>query len=55
LNDLAVDYARIFLGVGIAEGSAAYPYESVYTSKKRIIMQDTLDQVKAMYVAKGIN
>jgi anaerobic sulfite reductase subunit A len=27
LTDLAVDYARVFLGAGIAEGDVAYPYE----------------------------
>lgn len=54
LNDLAADYARIFLGAGVAEGSAAFPYESVYTSKERIIMQDARDQVMAIYAAKGL-
>jgi putative dimethyl sulfoxide reductase chaperone len=55
LTDLAVDYAKVFLGAGIAEGSAAFPYESVYTGKKRIIMQDARDQVKEIYEAKGLN
>jgi anaerobic sulfite reductase subunit A len=55
LTDLAVDYAKIFLGAGMAEGSAAFPYESVYTSKKGIIMQDAWAQVKAIYAAKGLN
>lgn len=55
LNDLAVDYAKVFLGAGIAKDSAAFPYESVYTSKKRIIMQEAQDQVKVIYSAKGLS
>jgi len=55
LTDLAVDYARVFLGAGIVGDDAAYPYESVYTSSKRLIMQDARDQVVAAYRAKGLN
>lgn len=55
LTDLAVDYARIFLGAGIVGNEAAYPYESVYTSPKRLIMQDARDQVLAAYRAKGLD
>lgn len=55
VNDLAVDYARVFLGAGIVDNEAAYPYESVYTSPKRLIMQDARDQVLAAYRAKGLN
>lgn len=54
LDDLAVDYAKVFLGAGIAEGTAAFPYESVYTSKKRIMMQDARDEVVAIYATKGL-
>ncbi|MBU3112629.1 TorD/DmsD family molecular chaperone [Clostridium lacusfryxellense] len=55
LTDLAVDYTKVFLGAGIAEGSAAYPYESVYTSKKRVIMQEAWEQVTLIYAAKGLS
>jgi len=55
LTDLAVDYARVFLGAGIAGDDAAYPYESVYTSPKRLIMQDARDQVLEIYRAKDLN
>lgn len=55
LTDLAVDYARVFLGAGIAGDAVAYPYESIYTSPKRLIMQDARDQVVAAYRAKGLN
>jgi anaerobic sulfite reductase subunit A len=54
LTDLAVDYARVFLGAGIAEGITAYPYESVYTSEERLIMQDARDLALAAYRAKGL-
>lgn len=57
--DLAVDYMRTFIGNGIvAKGlsahSAAYPYESVYTSEKRLMMQEARDQVLAIYRAAGL-
>ncbi|HIW76264.1 MULTISPECIES: TorD/DmsD family molecular chaperone [Gordonibacter] len=57
--DLAVDYTRTFIGNGIvAKGlsahSAAYPYESVYTSEKRLLMQEARDQVLAIYRAAGL-
>lgn len=55
LTDLAVDYAKVFLGAGTNNGAAAYPYESVYTSAERLIMQDARDQVLAEYRAKGLN
>ena len=55
LTDLAVDYAKIFLGAGTSESNAAYPYESVYTSPKRLIMQDARDRVVAAYRAKGLD
>lgn len=54
LTDLAVDYAQIFLAAGIAEGSAAFPYESVYTSEKKIMMQDARDKVMTIYAARGL-
>jgi len=55
LSDLAVDYARVFLGAGIFEGTVADPYESVYTSSKRLIMQDARDEVLAMYREFGLD
>lgn len=54
LDDLAVDYARIFLSAGVAQGKAAFPYESVYTSKKHLMMQDSRNDVVALYGAKGV-
>ena len=54
LDDLAVDYARIFLGAGIVDYDAAYPYESVYTSPKKLIMQEARDEVVAFYQQCGV-
>ena len=55
LTDLAVDYARVFLGAGVFEGVVASPYESVYTSKERLIMQEARDQVLSVYSARGLH
>ena len=49
INELAADYARTFLGAGLSNGSAAFPYESVYTSKDRIVMQDAWADVSEIY------
>ena len=54
ITDLAVDYARVFLGAGVYEGTVANPYESVYTSPERLIMQDARDEVLAAYLSKGL-
>lgn len=55
ITDLAVDYARVFLGAGVYEGIVANPYESVYTSPEHLIMQDARDEVLAAYWAKGLD
>lgn len=54
LMKLAVDYTRTFLGSGIDTYSAAYPFESVYTSEKRLLMQDARDEVLAIYRSCGL-
>lgn len=54
LEALAVDYARIFLGAGVAEGDAAIPYESVYTSPQRLLMQNAWESVRHAYLERGI-
>lgn len=53
-TDLAVDYAHTFLAAGISNGEAAFPYESVYTSPERLIMQDARDEVCKVYRAHGL-
>lgn len=54
LDDLAVDYARLFLSAGVADGNAAFPYESVYTSGSRLMMQDARVFAVAEYARKGL-
>ena len=51
---LAVDFAKTILGAGISEAAAAFPYESVYTSPKRIIMQDAWVKMHEMISSQGI-
>lgn len=55
LTELAVDYVRAFIGSGNDGFSAAYPYESVYTSPKRLMMQDARDEVLVIYRAAGLD
>ncbi len=55
LTDLAIDYVRAFIGSGNDGFCAAYPYESVYTSPKRLMMQDARDEVLALYRAAGLD
>ena len=54
LQELAVDYVHVFIGSGIDAFSAAYPYESVYTSPRRLMMQQARDEVLAIYRSQGI-
>ena len=45
-EDLAVDYAHTFLAAGTTKGeSRACPYESVFTSRDGLIMQEARDDV----------
>lgn len=55
LLKLAVDFSKAFLGSGIDTYSAAYPFESVYTSEKRLLMQDARDEVKVIYRTNGLD
>ena len=55
VTDLAVDYVRTFIGHGVDAFSAAYPFESVYTSEKRLLMQEARDEVLAIYRAAGLD
>ncbi len=54
LTELAADYLRTFLGHGIDGHSAAYPYESVYTSERRLLMQDARTEILALFRASGL-
>ncbi|MCJ7569352.1 MAG: molecular chaperone TorD family protein [Anaerolineales bacterium] len=55
LIDLAVEYAKIFLGVGLIGDKGAYPYESVYTSPDGLMMQEARDEVLKIYREEGLN
>ncbi|MEY8461100.1 molecular chaperone TorD family protein [Eggerthellaceae bacterium 24-137] len=52
-HDLAIDYVRTFIGSENTAFSAAYPFESVYTSEKRLLMQEARDEVAAIFKAEG--
>lgn len=39
VTELAIDYVSTFIGHGVNGYSAAYPYESVYTSERRLLMR----------------
>ncbi len=54
LQDLAKDYVHAFIGLGNDAYSAAYPYESVYTSPRRLLMQDARDEVLVIYRSEGL-
>ena len=53
--DLAREYVRIFIGHGNDAFAAAYPYESVYTSERRLMMQAARDEVLAIYRSYGMD
>jgi TorA maturation chaperone TorD len=54
LNELAVDFVKTFIGSGSDAYSAAFPFESVHTSEKRLLMQDARDEVLAQYRRAGL-
>ena len=45
----------LFLAAGINQGKAAFPYESVYTSSKKIVMQEAWENVKKIYSQNGFS
>lgn len=49
LEQLAVDFDRVFFGMGPLTARHAFPYESVYTSDRGIMMQDAYAQVVKVY------
>ena len=51
--DLAVDYVKVFIGA--RQKAGALPYESYYTSKEHLIMQEARDQVVMFYRAEGLD
>lgn len=55
ITELAADYLRTFFGHGYNGHAAAYPFESVYASEKRLLMQGARDEVLALYRAAGLS
>ena len=54
-TELAVDFARVFIGYGVDSYAAAFPFESVYTSEKRLKMQEARDEVLAIYRSQALD
>lgn len=54
ITELAIDYSKTFIGHGVDAFSAAYPFESVYTSEKRLLMQDARDEVLEIFRKAGL-
>lgn len=50
--ELAAEYANLFLNVG---NHLVFPYESVYTSEERLLMQEPRDQVLNEYRQEGLD
>lgn len=54
LDDLAADYAKVFLAAGDATGKAAFPYESVYVDKRHRVGGSTEMQMHSLYLKRGL-
>ena len=52
--DLARDYAKAFCGAGATNRDSAYPFESFYTSKERLLMQEARDDALRWYRRFGL-
>ena len=53
VTELAIDYVRCFIGHGVNGYSAAYPFESVYTSERRLMMQEARADVLRIFRENG--
>lgn len=54
-QQLAVDFAHVFLGAGHYKTITAPPYESVFTSPQQLLMQDARDDVVRHYRQAGFD
>ena len=54
-TELSADYLRTFFGHGYSGHAAAYPFESVYASEKRLLMQGARDEILALYHSAGLD
>jgi putative dimethyl sulfoxide reductase chaperone len=50
-SELSVEYSRLFL---TGRTTGVHPYESVYTSEERLLMQQARDEVLAVYRQEGL-
>ncbi len=55
LSVFRVDFARAFIGHGVDAFSAAYPFESIYTSERRLLMQAARDEALAIYRSENVD
>ena len=53
LEQLAVAFNRVFFGMGPRAAQKAFPYESVYTSERGLMMQDAYSAVLCLYREAG--
>lgn len=53
LDELAADYARVFLGACVAGGTTAFPIESIYTSPNKLVVQDAFEDVYRTFSKAG--
>lgn len=54
LEHFAVLYNRLFFGMGPIGAKRAFPYESVYTSQKGLLMQDAYEATRLEYRMQGL-
>lgn len=54
LEQLAVTFDRVFFGMGPLTARHAFPYESVYTSDKGILMQEAYTSVARTYRGQSL-
>ena len=54
IHELSVDFSKCYFGNGVDAYSAAYPYESVYPSEKRLMMEKARQQVFEIFRENGI-
>ena len=54
VEELACDYARVFLGAGCINETVAYPFESVYTNPQKLVCQEACEAVTKLMRAEGL-
>ncbi len=54
VEELACDYARVFLGAGCIKETVAYPYESVYTSPAKLVCQEACEAMTKLLRSEGL-